>query len=357
MSGASAIQRQKIVLRMGIAAAAAILVGGLTFVPPPEEQKRAEVGKLVLPEFAANADKVALVMVTTKDEAYHIVRNGGASGAPNAGAQWVLAEKGSYSVEPERVAKLVRALSAIKFDEPMTRDDKKFDRIGLGDPADGGTGAVLEVSDGQGNNFAKLLVGYRDGRSYIREIGDLQAWAVDGGEMPPLQRAARWLDLDVATIAPADIEEVTVRAHDGPWYTLLAADAVGQQFKLAQPHSSKQLLTAFGPTMTAQALSRLSPIDVQPAAKVARGSPWSQYIVKTRSGASFVVQTWKTGDGKASDLKAGLWVTISAAISEKATPEAAVAASRINARAAGWAFGLSELDWNTFSTPLAVLVE
>jgi Domain of unknown function (DUF4340) len=352
MSGAAAVQRRKIVMWMGGIAAAAILVGGLTFVPPSEEQKRAEVGRLVLPEFAANAEKVALVMVTTKDEAYHIVRNG--SGPTT---QWVLAEKGSYPVEPERVAKLLRAVAAIKFEQPKTRDDKKFDRIGLGDPAEGGTGAVLEVSDGQGNNFAKLLVGYREGRSYIREIGDLQAWAVDGGEMPPLQRAARWLDLDVATIAPADIQEVTVRAHDGPWYTLLAADAAGQQFKLAQPHSSKRLITTFGPTLTAQALSRFSPIDVQPAAKVARGAPWSQYIVQSRSGASIVVQTWKPGGGKQGEAKGGLWVTISAAIGEKATAEAAVAASRINARAGGWAFGLTELDWNTFSTPLAALVE
>ena len=349
MSGAAAVRRRKIVLRMGNAAAAAILVGGLTFLPPAEEQKRAEVGKLVLPDFAANAEKVALVMVTTKDEAYHIVRNG-----TGADAQWVMAEKGSYPVEPERVAKLVRALSAIKFDEPMTRDDKKFDRIGLGDPAEGGTGAVLEVSDGQGNDFAKLLVGYRDGRSYIREIGDLQAWAVAGGEMPPLQRAARWLDLDVATISPDDILEVTVRAHDGPWYTLVAADAAGQSFKLAQPHSNRRLVTAFGPTLTAQALSRFSPTDVQPAAKVARGAPWSQYVVESRSGVSVVVQTWKSGDAKGGQA---LWVTLSAAIGEKATAEAAVAASRINAKAAGWAFGLTELDWNAFSTPLAALVE
>jgi hypothetical protein len=151
-------------------------------------------------------------------------------------------------------------------------------------------------------------------------------------------------------VAPGDISEVTVRAHDGPWYTLLAADAAGGQFKLAQPHANRRLVTAFAPTAVAQALSRLSPIDVQPAAKVARGAPWSQYIVEMRSGYSVVVQTWKSsGDAR--------WVTISSAISEKATPEAAVAASRINSKAEGWAFGLTELDWNTFSTPLAALVE
>ena len=57
---------------------------------------------------------------------------------------------------------------------------------------------MLEVGDGSGANFAKLLAGYRDGRSYIRRPDDLQAWVVGNGVLPPLQRAMRWLDLDVA---------------------------------------------------------------------------------------------------------------------------------------------------------------
>jgi hypothetical protein len=343
MSGAAALQRRRIVLSMGVAAAIAIILGGLTFIPPPEEQPRAEVGRKVLPDFAANTDKVSLVMVTTGEESYHLVRNG-----EGASAQWILSEKGSYPVEPERMNKLLRALAAIQYAEPMTRDDKKFDRIGLGDPAEGGTGALVEAGDGSGNSFAKLIVGYRDGRSYIREPADLQAWAVDGAEMPPLQRGARWLDLNVVEVAPADILEVTVRPATGPWYTLVSAND-GQEFRLAQPHARRQLITAFGPAMTAQALSRFSPTDVASAAKVAAGAPAGQYIVLTRSGVSIVVQAWKSGDKR--------WVTLSAAVSDRATPEAAVLASRINSRAAGWAFGLSELDWNTFTTPLSALAE
>ena len=128
--------------------------------------------------------------------------------------------------------------------EAMTRDERKFDRIGLGDPATGGTGALLEVGDGQGNSFAKLLVGHRDGRSYVRKPDDLQAWAVAGAVMPPLQRGAAWLDLDVLEISAEQIAGADVRPAQGPAYRLVAAPGGG--FALAPPHDRRQVLAALG---------------------------------------------------------------------------------------------------------------
>jgi hypothetical protein len=282
--------------------------------------------------------------VTTKEEAYHIVRNGDA-----ATGQWVLAEKGSYPVAPERVAQLTRALSAIEYARPMTRDEKKFNRIGLGSPADDGTGALLEVGDGSGTSFAKLIVGFKDGRSYVREPDDLQGWAVDEAVIPPLQRGAYWLDLEVVQLSADQILEVNVRPREGSWYTLLAGDDAGQSFRLAQPHARRQLITAFGPALTAQALTRFAPVDVAPAAGVATGAPWSQYVALTRSGVSISVQCWRKGDTG--------WVTLGAAVGERASPEAIVQAQGINARAAGWAFALTEMDWGMFAAPLDALAE
>jgi hypothetical protein len=340
MIGAAAALRRRTITWMSGAALVAALLGASTFLSPKEEQKRAEVGKRVLPEFAANAEKVGLVMVTTSEESYHLVRN--ANG-------WVLTEKGSYPVASERIAQLARALSDITFDRPMTRDDKKFDRIGLGDPAKGGTGALLEVSDGSGAIFAKLMIGYRDGRSYVREPGDLQAWAVAGGDMPPLQRGARWLDLDVVSVTPGQIADVQVRPSQGPSYRLIPADASGQQFILAPPYANRRVVAAYAPTMAAHALSRFSPIDVAPANTIAAGAPAAQYIVRTKPGIAVILQGWRKDDRG--------WATVGAAAAENATPQAIAEAQAINTRAAGWAFALSELDWGTLTTPLAALVE
>lgn len=325
---------------MGGAAFVAALLGGASFMPPKEEQQRAEVGRLVLPDFAGAAGKIGLVMVTTSEESYHIVRNGD---------RWVLTEKGAYPVAAERIAQLSRVLSDMKFDRPMTREDRKFDRIGLGDPLEGGTGALLEVSDGSGEIFAKLIVGYRDGRTYVRQPDDLQAWAVAGGDMPPLQRGARWLDLDVVSVSADQIADVQVRPAQGPGYRLLPADASGQQFVLAPPYANRPVLAAYAPTMAAQALTRFMPTDVAPANTIAAGAPAAQYTVRTKSGLAVIAQGWRSNQRG--------WVTIGVAAAENASPEAVAQAQVINARASGWAFALTELDWGTLTTPLAALVE
>jgi hypothetical protein len=340
MSEAAARMRRRTIVWLAGAAGVAVLMGGLSFLPPGKPATRAEVGALVLPDFAANAGKAQLVMVTTGEESYHLVHN--ADG-------WVLAEKGSYRVEPERIAELTRALSAIRYARPMTREGKKFDRIGLGDPAEGGTGALLEVGDGSGTNFAKLIVGYRDGTSYVRMPDDLQAWAVDGATLPPLQRGARWLDLDVVSVAADQIADVQVRPKGSPSYRLIPVDETGQQFNLAPPHASRSAVTSFAPTLAATALSRFAPIDVAPANTVATGAPAAQYIVRTHQGVAVIAQAWRSADRG--------WVTIGAATGEGATPEARAAAEAINARTTGWAFALTELDWGVFATPLAALVE
>jgi hypothetical protein len=194
-----------------------------------------------------------------------------------------------------------------------------------------------------------LLVGDRDGTSYVRMPDDLQAWAVDGATLPPLQRGARWLDLDVVGVAADQIVDVQVRPKSGPSYRLIPADETGQQFSLAPPHASRGVVASFAPTLAATALSRFSPIDVAPANGIAAGAPVSQYIVRTRQGVAIIVQAWRSGDRG--------WVTIGAATGEGAAPGARADAEAINARTAGWAFALTELDWGAFATPLAALVE
>lgn len=333
MNAARAKQRRRSLLIAGGVAAAAMLLGALAWMPASADLQRSEVGKRVLPAFAGNQGLIQLIMVTTQEESYHLVRNDDG---------WVLAEKGSYPVTDAKIQELTEALSNITYAEAMTRDERKFDRIGLGDPATGGTGALLEVGDGKGNSFAKLLVGHRDGKSFVRKPDDLQAWAVAGAVMPPLQRGAAWVDLGVLEISAEQIAGADVRPAQGPAYRLLAAPGGG--FALAAPHDRLQLLATLAPTLTAQALARFAPTDVAPALEVATGAPLAEHITRLASGVVVVVRSWRKDDQG--------WVTVSAALAEGASPEATALAGGINARAAPWAFALSELDWGTFSTPL-----
>ena len=333
MSLALAKLRRRSLLIAGGLAAASVLLGALAWMPAGADLQRSEVGKRVLPAFAEKQSLVQLIMVTTQEESYHLVRNDDG---------WVLSEKGSYPVTDARIQELTEALSNITYAEPMTRDERKFDRIGLGDPATGGTGALLEVGDGKGNSFAKLLVGHRDGRSYVRKPDDLQAWAATGAVMPPLQRGAAWVDLRVLEVSADQVAGVDIRPGQGPAYRLVAAPGGG--FALAPPHDRLQVLAALGPSLTAEALVRFAPTDVAPALDVATGAPVAEHITRLSSGVVVVVRSWRKDERG--------WVTVSAAVAEGASAEAAALAGDINARAAPWAFALSELDWGTFSTPL-----
>ena len=166
MSAIAAANRRRLVTWMAIAAGVAALLAAVSFLPPPRPPVRVEVGEKVLPDFAASADKVQLVMVTTSQEAYHLVRNGDA-----AKPEWVLAEKGSYPVDPERIAELNRALSAIAYARPMTRDERSSIASALAIPQRAAQARLLEVGDGSGTSFAKLLVGYRDGTYLCADAG------------------------------------------------------------------------------------------------------------------------------------------------------------------------------------------
>lgn len=338
MSEAASILRRRTLIILGAAAAVSALLGAGSFMPPAQDMPRAEVGQLVLPAFESKVGLITLVMVTTDEESYHLVKN------PDG---WVMPEKGNYPVSPARIQELTQALSDMTYARAMTRDEKKFDHIGLGEPAKGGTGALLEVGDGSGTSFAKLLVGHREGRSYIRKPDDLQAWVVDRAVLPPLQRAVRWLDLAVAPLKSGDIAAVDVRPARGPSYRLIA-NAEGS-FGLAQPYATRHVVTPLAPAMAAEALTRFSPIDVAPVQQVAAGRPVADYMVRTKAGVVIVVRSWKQEDRG--------WVTISAATGEGAPTEAVNQAAAINAKAAPWAFALTELDWNGFSTPLSELVD
>jgi hypothetical protein len=342
MSEVGARRRRRTLIVLAGVAGVSVLLGALSFLPPERDLPRAEVGQRVLPAYETKTGFVSLIMVTTQEESYHIVRNGDANGG-----EWVLAEKGSYPVSPARIQDLNLALSNITYGEAMTRDERKFDRIGAGDPGAGGTGALLEVGDGKGNSFAKLIVGFREGRSYVRREDDLQVWAVDGAVLPPLQRATRWLDLDVVSLPAEDVAQVDVRPAQGPAYRLVRNPDGG--FGLAPPYHQRPVLVALGPRMVAEAVARFAPFDVAPAIEIAVGAPVAEHITRTRDGVAIVVRSWRA--------KEAGWVTVSAATMEGAGEAALKLAADINTRAAPWAFGLNELDWGAYSTPLNAIAE
>jgi Domain of unknown function (DUF4340) len=332
--------RRRTVTWMAGAALVAVVLGAVALLPAAAPPVRKEVGSFVAPGFAAKAAAIAQIKVTTAEETYALVRQ------PQG---WVEPERGSYKVASGRIDEFTRAVAAMKFAAPMTRDEKKFDRIGLGDPTHGGTGALVEAADAKGAALFRMIVGYRDGRSYVREPDDLQVWAVAGEAMPPLQRGARWLDLDIAPVSADAIREVDVQLIGQPIYRLVPKDAAGAQFALAPPYDQRKLAATFAPTLPGQALTHFSPTDVAPVAGLKGAKPVADHVTRTKAGLEVAVRAMKVGDRG--------WVTLSARALAGASPEAAAQAAAITARAAGWAFALGANDWSSYATPLDAIID
>ena len=340
MSGGAGHARRRTLAWMAGAAVLAVGLAAAALTPPPAPKARKEVGALVAPAFAARAGEVASITVTTVEETYHIVHG------PDG---WVEPERGNYKVASGRIDELVHAISGMRFAAPMTRDDKKFDRIGLGDPKQGGTGALVEIAGPNRDTLLKILVGFRDGRSYVREPDDLQAWAVKADGMPPLQRGARWLDLEVVALPAGSIREVEVRLVGRPAYRLTPKDPEGAQFSVAPPFDQRRPVAAFAATLPGQALRHFSPTDVAPLATLKDAKPVADHVTRIANGLEVTVHASKLGDRG--------WASVSARVEPAASAEAAAQAAQINARAAGWGFALGANDWSAFATPLEALVE
>ncbi|MEO1407093.1 MAG: hypothetical protein AAFV54_11460 [Pseudomonadota bacterium] len=101
-------------------------------------------GQLVFPRLARRAADADTIRITVPDQVYTLVRDETVDG------RWLMTEAGGFPVRADMLAALTRGLTSMEWGLTRTRDADKLDRIGLGDPENGGTGARIDVlSDGE----------------------------------------------------------------------------------------------------------------------------------------------------------------------------------------------------------------
>lgn len=319
---------------IGGLAAALTLIAAVTVAIGMQGRDATRVAGPVLPGFAERIGSATRIVVASKDARYEIQRTEKA---------WVLKDRGGYPVRREVLAQFTDGLRSLAYVRPMTRDPARHERLGLGDPAEGGSGVAVQVEDAQGARLADLIVGEEPGGAlFLRKPGDDQSWQVRG-RMPPLRDAARWLDLapldlDVARIAGADVSPAA-----GPAYTLQRADAQGA-FALAAPHDSTPVISPSGVADAAMKIAQLQPLDVRPAAAVA-GAPRARIRTRTFDGLVMESELFEEAGGRR-------WIKL---VARAGTPAKDAEAREINARVAPWAYALGEADYAALAPPLATL--
>lgn len=302
---------------------------------PPQEATHPRTGTAVFPDGERVLDAARIIEVTLADGGYRLVR--GAQG-------WAMDTADGFPLRADRLATLAEGVRSLEWGEARTRDPRKFDRLGLGDPREDGAGALVTILDGEGRELAALITGRRNDGIYARRPEEDVAFRLRG-ELPPFYARAAWMDLAVIELAAETVRAVRIEDERGERLLLARAPGDGPRaFRPAPPHENDRLVNPLAAAGPGLALSRFAPIDVKPADALST-QPLARHVTMTHDGLEVDVRAFREVDGR--------YVTLRAV----EAGEGAARAAAINRRAEGWAFELNRTDWRDFATPVRSIVE
>jgi hypothetical protein len=285
----------------------------------------------VLPQLAETIGEAQRIIVTSADASYRIERTQ---------RGWAMRDRGDFPVLSSRLAQLTEGLENLRYSRRMTNDPSKHARLGVTDPREGGRGVLVQVEGGRGALIVNLILGVEPSGVYVRQPDDDQVWSVQG-ELPPLRDVASWLDLHPIDLAAESLARVEVMPAEGRAY-ILGRDSAEQPWRIVAP--ALAALAQSTVTATAERITHLTPVDVQPAPAV-QGARQARVRATTFDGITIDAEII------ASDER--LWVKL---VARAAAPEQEAAALELNNRAAAWAFALSNLEAEALAPPLSRLV-
>ena len=298
-------------------------------------QTHARMGAPVLENFVETRAGAQRIRFTLADERYTLYRTA---------AGWVLEETGGYPIRLDRLAELATGLENLRLDVRRTSDPDKHDRIGLGDPTTGGNGARVDVFGADGNQTHSIIIGRKNDTVYVRAPDAAQTYRASG-DLPAFYNRRAWLDFDIVQIDPSAIRSVRIMDVDGqPLYLRRVEGSDARSFRPAPPHQNDRLVSRLAASTTALAITRLSPVDVKPASDLTT-QPVARHISETFDGLEIDLRAYRE--------PFGVFVTLRAI----EAGEGARRAQAINARADGWAFRLTEYDFQDFTPQVANIVE
>lgn len=279
------------------------------------------------------------IIVTSSEASYRIERieQGGQT-------VWVMRDRGDYPVLGSRLAQLTEGLEGLRYTRRMTSDPTKHARLGVDDPRQGGRGVLVQIEDAQGALLVNLILGVEPSGMYVRQPDDDQAWAARG-ELPPLRNVSTWLDLQPLQMQPERLARVEITPRVGRAY-ILGRDTPQDGWRMVQPALS--VLAQSSVMTTAERITQLQPVDVQPAPAV-QGPAVARVRAVTFDGVLI--------DAEVVDADGRPWLKLVArSASATPTPEQDAAALEISNRVAAWAYALNPAEVDALAPPLNALI-
>jgi hypothetical protein len=275
------------------------------------------------------------IIITSADASYRIEK-------AQHGDQsvWVMRDRDDYPVLAARLNQLTQGLESLRYTRRMTSDPSKHERLGVGDPREGGRGILVQIEDARGAPFVNLIIGVETSGLYVRHPDDNQTWAVEG-DLPPLRNVAAWLQLTPLDIPANRLARVEVMPREGRAY-ILGRDSPEQPWRIVSPALSA--LAQSSVTAAAEHITQLTPVDVRSAPAI-QGAPFARLRATTFDGIMLDAELINSDNRP--------WLKL---VARAAAPEPEAAALEINNRAAPWAYALDENEAEALAPPLAQLI-
>lgn len=336
MTTVLAERRKNILLRLALAAAILAATAFVTVAIQARSSHPNVASGPVVPGLAERIGGAQRVTVTSAEASYRIER------VERGGERvWVMRDRGDFPVRGAALARLTEGLEGLQYVRRMTNDPAKLERLGVGDPRQGGRGILVQIEDGQGAFQVNLILGVEPNGVYVRRPDQNQTWAAQG-DLPPLRDIASWLELRPIELRPDEIARVEITPIDGPAYVLARESAEAGDFAIVSPRVAA--LAPSSVTATAERITRLSPVDVQTAPSI-QGAPRSRVRVVTYNGVAL--------EGELIERDEKIWLKL---VARAEAPEQEATALEINTRASGWAYALSTSEADALTPALSTML-
>lgn len=337
------MKRNLIILAL-LTLAAVLLV--IALAPREVTREKSLTDNLLLPDIAKNVndvDRVEIVSAGDNSVATLIKTETG----------WRLEQMGGYQADWPRLQTLLAELAQARVVEAKTDKPEYYARLGVEDVSDGDAGGVL-VRLGIGERLTGVLIGKRaQGRQgqYVRLQDEAASALVDRQFDIPAQTLG-WAESRIVDINSTEVAEVEIIHPSGERILVTRISADQTDFDLAGLPVGREIKSSWAVNSLGSVFSMLDMLAVQPEADV----DWND-AVKLRvlmfSGVEILADLAAAGDeymlrleaghpaGKVVDQDSG-GSAEEQAVEKQAAEEVAKAVEEINARTAGWAYGISK---------------
>ncbi len=313
--------------------AGALLLGpGSPSAPPPR------AGVLALPDLAGRLARAARLELRKSDSTLVLTRDG---------QRWLLPDKGNYPVRAEKVREILVGLTELRLVEPRTAERDQLTQLGLDDPMNtGSTAVLLRVLDAGNAVLAELILGRRRVRTqgnlpesiYVRRPGETQAWLAEG-RLAVDTDPQLWVDRDLGNVSAERLRKVTIRRSGQQPIVLSRGGEAGAKLRFAEP-ANPPSQDEVALDEVSRAFEFLTFLDVKPAAE-----PLGEALGEARFEYTdeLVVTAWPARAGDT------LWVKLRA--------EGGADGPRLNAAWQGWQFQLGMWKEKALTPLLEELME